>query len=159
MDKARTITWESVADWFAKNEQALLDIAKFEGFKGVVVEVLRRAPPQLETIPKFKFDTLVQHCKRLEKDLAQARAEVNEVTLYQENAVWFWQHDGEDYLDSLSCPIIIQPHHLRELLFGPTQKQLQMERLLCEMRSLPQKRCAAFIADIIDILDKPKVDV
>lgn len=46
MDKARTITWESVADWFVKNEQALLDAAKFEGFRGAVVEVLRLAPEQ-----------------------------------------------------------------------------------------------------------------
>lgn len=71
-----------------------------------------------ETVPKFKFETLVEHCKRLEADLAQSRAHVNELTLYQQNAVWFWQHDGEDYLQSLSCPIIIQPHHLRELLEG-----------------------------------------
>lgn len=72
--------------------------------------------PNVETVPKHKFDTLVQHCKRLDADIAQARAHVNEVTLYQENAVWFWQHDSEDYLESLACPIIIQPHHLRELL-------------------------------------------
>ncbi|MEL7553092.1 hypothetical protein AAGV37_24705 [Pseudomonas protegens] len=74
-----------------------------------------------ETVPKHKFDTLVQHCKRLESDIAQARAEVNEITLYQQNAVWFWQHDGEDFLESLSCPIIIQPHHLRGLLQGKAQ--------------------------------------
>ncbi|RMV83435.1 hypothetical protein [Pseudomonas amygdali] len=71
-----------------------------------------------QTVPKFKFDTLVAHCKRLDAEIAQARAHVNEITLYQQNAVWFWQHDGEDYLESLSCPIIIQPHHLRELLKG-----------------------------------------
>lgn len=74
-----------------------------------------------ETVPKHKFDTLVQHCKRLDAEIAQARAHVNEITLYQQNAVWFWQHDGEDYLQSLSCPIIIQPHHLRELLEGKAQ--------------------------------------
>lgn len=73
------------------------------------------------TVPKHKFDTLVQHCKRLDAEIAQARAHVNEITLYQQNAVWFWQHDGEDYLKSLSCPIIIQPHHLRELLEGKAQ--------------------------------------
>lgn len=72
----------------------------------------------VETVPKHKFDTLVQHCKRLDGEIAQARAHVNEITLYQQNAVWFWQHDGEDFLESLSCPIIIQPHHLRELLKG-----------------------------------------
>lgn len=70
------------------------------------------------TVPKFKFDTLVEHCKRLERELAEARAHINEVTLYQQNAVWFWQHDGEDFLESLTCPIIIQPHHLRELIAG-----------------------------------------
>lgn len=69
-------------------------------------------------VRKFKFETLVEHSRRLEAELAQARAHVNEVTLYQENAVWFWQHDGEDYLDSLSCPIIIQPHQMRDILAG-----------------------------------------
>ncbi len=77
--------------------------------------------PVPETVPKHKFDTLVQHCKRLDSEIAQARAHVNEITLYQQNAVWFWQHDGEDYLQSLSCPIIIQPHHLRELLESKAQ--------------------------------------
>jgi hypothetical protein len=76
------------------------------------------ADTRTETVPKHKFDTLVQHCKRLDGEIAQARAHVNEITLYQQNAVWFWQHDGEDFLESLSCPIIIQPHHLRELLKG-----------------------------------------
>jgi hypothetical protein len=75
-----------------------------------------------ETVPKHKFDTLVQHCKRLDGEIAQARAHVNEITLYQQNAVWFWQHDGQDFLESLSCPIIIQPHHLRELLKGLNNK-------------------------------------
>lgn len=81
-----------------------------------------------ETVPKHKFDTLVQHCKRLDAEIAQARAHVNEITLYQQNAVWFWQHDGEDYLKSLSCPIIIQPHHLRELLEGKAQHNPIAER-------------------------------
>lgn len=87
------------------------------------VQALLAAPvvERQETVPKHKFDTLVQHCKRLDAEIAQARAHVNEVTLYQQNAVWFWQHDGEDYLQSLSCPIIIQPHHLRELLEGKAQ--------------------------------------
>ena len=76
------------------------------------------ADTRAATVPKHKFDTLVQHCKRLDGEIAQAHAHVNEITLYQQNAVWFWQHDGEDFLESLSCPIIIQPHHLRELLKG-----------------------------------------
>jgi len=91
------------------------DIAEY-----VELRALLDAPAdtRTETVPKHKFDTLVQHCKRLDGEVAQARAHVNEITLYQQNAVWFWQHDGEDFLESLSCPIIIQPHHLRELLKG-----------------------------------------
>lgn len=70
------------------------------------------------SVPKFKFDTLVQHCKYLDDAIAQARSEVHQVTLYQQDAVWFWQHDGRDHLESLTCPIIIQPSQLRELLKG-----------------------------------------
>lgn len=96
------------------------------------------------TVPKFKFDTLVEHCKRLERDLAESRAHVNEITLYQENAVWFWQHDGQDFLESLSCPIIIQPHHLRELIThadaGNSQHKLAMDAACGTIQLLEQER-------------------
>ncbi len=29
---------------------------------------------------------------------------------------WAWQGDGEDHLESLTCPIVIQPEDLRKLL-------------------------------------------
>lgn len=92
-----------------------------------------------ETVPKHKFDTLVQHCRRLDAEIAQARAHVNEITLYQQNAVWFWQHDGQDFLESLSCPIIIQPHHLRELLKCkvPADKALK----ICQQPQAHPARC------------------
>ncbi|MBP6954502.1 MAG: hypothetical protein KBC45_08775 [Pseudomonas sp.] len=94
------------------------------------------ADTRTETVPKHKFDTLVQHCKRLDGEVAKARAHVNEITLYQQNAVWFWQHDGEDFLESLSCPIIIQPHHLRELLKGvvPAEQPAPVAVVLPERR-------------------------
>lgn len=84
------------------------------------------SPSIQDTVPKHKFDTLVEHCKRLDTEIAQARAHVNEVTLYQQNAVWFWQHDGQDYLHSLSCPIIIQPHQLIQLLKGVVLDRTQL---------------------------------
>lgn len=46
--KARTIPWESIADWYKENEQVIRDVMKFEGLRGAVNEVLRIAPEQPE---------------------------------------------------------------------------------------------------------------
>ncbi len=46
--KARTVPWESIADWYKEHEQAIRDIMKFEGLRGIVNEVLRLAPEQPE---------------------------------------------------------------------------------------------------------------
>ena len=48
MSEVRTVPWESIADWFAKHEQAIRDVMKFEGLRGAVNEVLRLAPDQPE---------------------------------------------------------------------------------------------------------------
>lgn len=45
---ARTIPWETIADWYTENEQAIRDVMKFEGLRGAVNEVLRIAPEQPE---------------------------------------------------------------------------------------------------------------
>ncbi len=145
-----------------------------------MIEYFKGAPvvERQESVPKHKFDTLVQHCKRLDAEIAQARAHVNEITLYQQNAVWFWQHDGEDYLQSLSCPIIIQPHHLRELLEGkakhnpiaeppaPVAVRITLQQVLKAYEyaeSHPHKYlrgttnwCAAVAHELLACLDKVK---
>ena len=71
-----------------------------------------------DTVPKFKFDTLVDHCKHQDANIAALRADLNQALLYEENAVWHWQHDGQDFLESLTCPVVIQASQLRELLTG-----------------------------------------
>jgi len=48
MSDVRTIPWETIADWYAENEQAIRDVLKFEGLRGAVNEVLRLAPEQPE---------------------------------------------------------------------------------------------------------------
>jgi hypothetical protein len=68
------------------------------------------------TVPKHKFDCLVEHCKRLDEEIARYRREAHDLRLYQDNAVWFWQGDNQDHLESLSCPVVIPASELRELL-------------------------------------------
>jgi hypothetical protein len=71
------------------------------------------------TVPKFKFATLVEHCKLLEAQLHAERCRNNDLQFYRDdNAVWHWQNDGQDFLESLSCPVIIPAHQLRDLLKG-----------------------------------------
>lgn len=48
MSEVRTIPWESISEWFAKHEQTIRDVMKFEGLRGAVNEVLRLAPDQPE---------------------------------------------------------------------------------------------------------------
>lgn len=73
------------------------------------------------TVPHFKFATLVEHCKRLETQLAAERSRNNDLEFYRDdNAVWHWQNDGQDFLESLSCPVIIPAHQLRAFLLENT---------------------------------------
>lgn len=37
---------------------------------------------------------------------------------YRKDEVWFWQGDGSDRLESLSCPVIIHPIDLIALIKG-----------------------------------------
>lgn len=73
------------------------------------------------TVPQFKFATLVEHCKRLEGQLHAERSRNNDLEFYRDdNAVWHWQNDGQDFLESLSCPVIIPAHQLRAFLLENT---------------------------------------
>lgn len=71
-----------------------------------------------ETVPKWKFDALVLHCKLQDERIADLTRELNDVLYYKHepDSVWYWQGDGEDFLRSLSCPILIRPNQLRNLL-------------------------------------------
>ena len=36
----------------------------------------------------------------------------------RQGEVWYWQGDGEDHLESLACPVLIEADDLRALLEG-----------------------------------------
>lgn len=78
------------------------------------------APVQGEAVegivPKWRYDALVQHCKLQDKNIAKLSDERNTAWMYEQREVWFWQGDGEDYPESLSCPVVIKADDLRAIL-------------------------------------------
>lgn len=66
MSEARTIPWETISEWFAKNEQTIRDVMKFEGLRGAVNEILRIAPDQPELdAQRLRADTAEAELKEL----------------------------------------------------------------------------------------------
>lgn len=45
--EVKPVTWGVVAPWYARNEQMLKDVGKFEGVKGIALEVWRGATEEL----------------------------------------------------------------------------------------------------------------
>jgi hypothetical protein len=50
------------------------------------------------------------------KQEAELRREQRFIHEIRNSAVWYWQGDGDDYPESLGCPVVMRPEHLRELL-------------------------------------------
>jgi len=74
------------------------------------------------------------------------KAEVE--ALYRERIgeVWYWQGDGEDHLESTTCPILIDAADLRELLKHklptPDSKEYQeLQRVVCKQLNCYDKDC------------------
>lgn len=70
----------------------------------------------LDVVPKWRYEALINHCKLQDSIIAERNARLNLVTLYENRDVWFWQGDGEDHLESLVCPVVIEANALRNLL-------------------------------------------
>lgn len=86
---------------------------------------------------KFKFETLVEHCKRQDQVIAELRYDENIRRFYDDGAVWFWCGDETDNLSTLACPVVINAGDLRELLaraaLAPAAVAVVMpDRIICE---------------------------
>lgn len=68
---------------------------------------------------KFKFETLVDHCKRQDQVIADLRYDQNIRRFYDDGAVWFWSGDDSDNLQTLACPVVINAGDLRAMLAAP----------------------------------------
>lgn len=74
---------------------------------------------------QFKFNNLVVHAKGQDSRIAEQDARLHQITLYQDGVTWHWQGDGEDYPESLTCPVVIPANALRELMVtGNVKRQL-----------------------------------
>lgn len=88
---------------------------------------------------KFKFETLVDHCKRQDQTIADLRYDENIRRFYDEGAVWFWCGDETDNLETLACPVVINAGDLRALLATPTPPASEQQQavVLPERKQFP----------------------
>jgi len=71
------------------------------------------------TVPKFKFDALVAHSKRQNEEIGKLRAQLDTIRLYESEEIWFWDNTGDNDLESLACPVVIDAGELRALVARP----------------------------------------
>ena len=55
-------------------------------------------------------------CSELAKEVSKLKAELNARYAKEIDETWYWQGDGEDHLESTTCPILIEAQGLRDLL-------------------------------------------
>lgn len=58
---------------------------------------------------KTEIELLRDEIEHLRRELVAARDMLR-------GDYWFWQGDGEDHLESLSCPVVIRPEDLAALI-------------------------------------------
>lgn len=80
---------------------------------------------------RFRFERLVQHARWQEEQIAQLWARINTFRLYEQSDVWFWQSQGDNFPESLTCPVVIEARDLRKLI-----------------GSAPEARDALFMAEL-----------
>lgn len=69
-----------------------------------------------ETVPKWKFDCLVKELEICQKKLNESQHLENKIKMFVDKDVWFWENGGENHLESLVCPVVIDADVLRSLI-------------------------------------------
>lgn len=90
-----------------------------------VAEKLKPIPPQtliwLNDVKEGPYagtftQELWNHLLDLEEEVERLRTRLDTAHSVANGEVWYWQGDGEDHLESLTCPILITPAKLRSEL-------------------------------------------
>ena len=76
-------------------------------------ELLTKAARQLER-QEVRIDTLERCLENSYDKLREVRVE--KFKRFNEDEYWIFQDDGEDYIDSLMCPVVMSASKLRELI-------------------------------------------
>lgn len=104
--------------------------------------ILAQPAKQQEPVVDFKrkFECLVDHCKRQDREIAELRYDQNIRRFYDDGAVWFWAGDETDNIETLACPVVINAGDLRALIKPPAPADTRLvealEESIIAMRSV-----------------------
>jgi hypothetical protein len=73
-----------------------------------------------------EIDWRDQEIRRLQEEVDRLRAMVNALEMEREGEVWYWLGDGEDHVESLTCPVLIEAAALRGILGNRSDKLREM---------------------------------
>lgn len=73
-------------------------------------------------------------------DYARVREENKTLRCERDGEVWVWQGDAEDHLESLVCPILIQPVDLREIIYDRDRFAAESSSSLILAKSISKAR-------------------
>lgn len=81
-------------------------------------------------IEQKDYDALRARCEELQEDLRQRRITLSRVDRTETTReIWYWQDDGQDYLESLGCPVLVRPDVIRRFVAAESRcEELAGER-------------------------------
>lgn len=82
-----------------------------EGYNSALMRVIE----QRDKTQKMA-DGWESECRLAQRDLARVRAELSARRAKDHGEVWYWQGDSEDHLETLTCPVLIDPRVLSDLI-------------------------------------------
>lgn len=63
--------------------------------------------------------SLIQQCRLQIQEISKLRGELKLRQQKEVGEVWYWEQDGENNLESLSCPVVIPVEQLKQFIGGP----------------------------------------
>jgi hypothetical protein len=74
------------------------------------------------------FHRLVKHAERQDEEIFRLKRELHTFQYYKSDEFWGWQADGDNFLDSITCPILIAANDMRDIVNKVNFKSLENVR-------------------------------
>lgn len=135
-DKAKTVEDLKKAAWYLQREISNLESAPLcDKVSNVSVDndgVVHRTEV-VGDISGWSNKTPNQICDDINAilEIAKLKEEVAVLRRAQKEEVWYWQGDGSDFPDSLTCPVIMRPDTLRDMLATIEKLRAAVEEWYC----------------------------